>query len=313
MATDKSKHLDCVLKSHKMSNVQDLLDKYLKKRDEVKEALDSKYATQKATSAINSGSYAKHTAINTKFDIDICLPFLRGSFNTLEAMADDVYEYFDSEYEDDELIYKRKQRVSIGLTFQMDGEQVDMDVVPAREINNDEYTTTYDLNLYVRAKNGIAATSTKTNIKTHIDLIKGKNAERDIIRLLKIWKKSNNRDYKSFMMELLTIRAFDSKDDIPSGLWEKLKFVLEFIRDNIETIQLKDPSNSSNVVSDTIDAFQKQSFKSDMSNMLTSIEQNSDYIKNYFPINDSFPCDDDSEDKMKRGDSATILTTKSFG
>lgn len=313
MATDKSKHLDCVLKSHKMSNVQDLLDKYLKKRDEVKEALDSKYASQKATSAINSGSYAKHTAINTKFDIDICLPFLRGSFDTLEAMADDVYDYFDSEYEDDELIYKRKQRVSIGLTFQMDGEQIDMDVVPAREIKKDEYTTTYDLNLYVRAKNGIAATSTKTNIKTHIDLIKGKNAERDIIRLLKIWKKSNNRDYKSFMMELLTIRAFDSKNDIPVGLWEKLKFVLEFIRDNIETIQLKDPANSSNVVSDTIDIFQKQSFKSDMENMLDRIEENSDYIKTYFPINDSFPCDDDSEDKMRKGTGATILTTKSFG
>jgi hypothetical protein len=313
MPTDKSKHLDCVLKSHKMSNVQDLLDKYLRKRDEVKEALDSKYATQKATSAINSGSYAKHTAINTKFDIDICLPFLRGSFNTLEEMADDVYNYFDTEYEDIELIYKQKQRVSIGLTFQMDGEQIDMDVVPAREINKDEYTTTYDLNLHVRPKNGIAATSTKTNIKTHIDLIKGKNAERDIIRLLKIWKKSNNRDYKSFMMELLTIRAFDSKNDIPTGLWEKLKFVLEFIKDNIENIQLKDPANISNVVSDTIDTYQKQSFKSDMANMLDRIQENSDYIKTYFPINDSFPCEDDYDDKMKKGTGATILTTKSFG
>lgn len=313
MATDKSKHLDCVLKSHKMSNVQDLLDKYLKKRDEVKDALDSKYASKKATSAINSGSYAKHTAINTKFDIDICLPFLRDSFDTLEAMADDVYDYFDSEYEDDELIYNRKQRVSVGLIFQIDGEQIDMDVVPAREINKDEYTTTYDLNLYVREKNGIAATSTKTNIKTHIDLIKGKNAERDIIRLLKIWKKSNNRDYKSFMMELLTIRAFDSNNDIPVGLWEKLKFVLEFIRDNIETIQLKDPANSNNVVSDTIDTFQKQSFKRDMENMLDRIEENSDYIKIYFPINYSFPCDGGSVDKMKKGKGATILTTKSFG
>lgn len=313
MATDKSKHLDCVLESHKMSNVQDLLNKYLKKRDEVKNALDLKYLTQKATSAINSGSYAKHTAINTKFDIDICLPFLRSSFNTLEEMADDVYNYFNIEYDDDELIKKRKQRVSIGLTFQMDGEQIDMDVVPAREINKDVYSTTHDLKLYVRKKNGIAATSTKTNIKTHIDLIKGKKVERDIIRLLKIWKNSNNRDYKSFMMELLTIRAFDPNNDIPVGLWDKLKFVIEFIRDNIETIQLEDPANSNNIVSDTIDVYQKQSFKSDMENMLSRIEKNSDNIKAYFPINDSFPCNDDSEDTMKKGTGATILTTKSFG
>lgn len=313
MATDKSKHLNCVLESHKMKNVQDLMDKYLKKRDEVKEALDEKYVNEKATSAINSGSYAKHTAINTKFDIDICLPFLRNSFSSLEEMADNVYDYFNSEYEDDDLLYTRKQRVSIGLMFQIDGEQIDMDVVPGREINDDEYNTTYDLNLYVRAKNGVEASSTKTNIKKHIEFISGRNAERDITRLLKIWKKSNNRDYKSFLIELLTIKAFDSENEIPSGLWEKLKFVLEYIRDNLETVQLKDPANSNNIVSNTIDVYQKQSFSNDMKNMLERIEENSDYIKTYFPINEDFPCENDDEDKMKKGIGATILSTKSFG
>jgi len=228
-------------------------------------------------------------------------------------MADDIYDFFNTEYEDDELLNAIKQRVSIGLIFQIDGDQIDMDIVPGREINKDEYTTTNDLKLYVRAKDGLPATSTKTNIKKHIDFISGKNAERDIIRLLKIWKRSNNRDYKSFLIELLTIKAFDEKSDIPTGLWEKLKFVLEYITDNIETLQLRDPANSNNIVSDTMDAFQKQSLSSDTRNILERIEENSDYIKTYFPINDDFPCEDVTENKMEKSSGATILSTKSFG
>ena len=40
--------------------------------------------TRTQQKAINSGSYAKHTAINVKFDIDVCLPFMRNSFETVE-------------------------------------------------------------------------------------------------------------------------------------------------------------------------------------------------------------------------------------
>lgn len=314
MATDKGKHLQCVLDSHKMSKVQDLMDKYIKKRDEVKEALDKKYADEKATSPINSGSYAKHTAINKKFDIDTCIPFKRGSFDTLEAMADDLYDYFNDDYEDDELMKPpRKQRVSVGLTFEIDGDIIEMDVVPGREIIMDEYAKTNDLNLHVRAKDGNPATETKTNIKKHVDHISGKNSERDIIRLLKVWKHSNNKDIKSFLVELLTIKAFDDNaSSIPTGLWEKLEMTMEFIRDNIETIQLKDPANSNNIVSDTIDANKKKSISDDMKNMLKIIEEDSDNIKTYFPANEEFPCEE-AKPKHEKKEGSTVLTTKSFG
>ena len=232
--TNKNEHLNCVLSSLKMGNVDKLMKKYKGKRDEVKEALDLKYSSEKETSPINSGSYAKHTAINTKFDIDICIPFKRDSFNTLEEMANEVYRYFKKEYDDDELKNVRKQRVSTGLNFNIDGDEIDMDIVPGRAIKDEVYTDTFNLKLYVRAKNEEPATETKTNIKTHIDLISGKNAERDIIKLLKHWKHSNNKKYKSFFIELITIRAFEKNEkDIPSGIWEKLKMVMEFIEENV--------------------------------------------------------------------------------
>ena len=136
MGFDKNKYLERVLTSYKMSHVQNKMDKYIQKRNEVKDALDEKYNSKRVTRAINSGSYAKYDAVNVKFDIDVCQPFKRDSFDTLEEMADDVYDFFANEYEDDELVgYKtKKQRVSIGLTFLIDGEEIEMDVVPGREL-----------------------------------------------------------------------------------------------------------------------------------------------------------------------------------
>ncbi|MCC6370361.1 MAG: nucleotidyltransferase, partial [Bacteroidia bacterium] len=81
MATDKVKHLDCVLESHKIKKEQALLDKHNAKRTEIKEALEIKY-TGMLYAPFNSGSLAKNTAVNTKFDIDLMAPFKRTAFGT---------------------------------------------------------------------------------------------------------------------------------------------------------------------------------------------------------------------------------------
>ncbi len=63
MATDKNKHLECVLASHKISKKQELLDKYIAKRNEVINALKEEYQSD-LYEPFNSGSYAKNTAVN---------------------------------------------------------------------------------------------------------------------------------------------------------------------------------------------------------------------------------------------------------
>ncbi|NJO88187.1 MAG: hypothetical protein HC831_03865 [Chloroflexia bacterium] len=298
--------------SYKMSHVQIKMDKYIKKREEIKDALDEKYNGKKASRAINSGSYAKHTAVNVKFDIDVCQPFLRSSFETLEAMADDVFDFFMNDYEDSELVkYKtKKQRVSVGLTFLIDGEEVGMDIVPSRELLEDDYKVTNRLNLHVRAKGTEPATSTQTNIQKHIELISGKGDEREIIRLLKVWNitKNSGKKLKSFFIELITIRACeDYSGEKLNGLWERLQMVMEFIRDEIESIQLKDPANSNNIVSNTLTATEKSNLSYDMKVMLDRISENDENLKVYFSVNDKF---DNEDDESKIG--ASILSTKSF-
>lgn len=296
MATDKSKHLECVLKSHKITNEGDLLDKHIDKREEVKEALEEEYGSD-MYSPFNSGSYAKNTAVNKKFDFDLIAPFKRDSFDTLEDMYTEVYDFLYNTFKSEATI--RKQKVSIGLEFfpDKDGDVVKIDVVPGRELNTGQYPDDNKLNLYVHDRYGNIAQGSerlRTNVKAQIENIREnaeKGAIRQIIRLLKVWKINNRPNGpKSFFIELITIKAFDKKN-VEGDLWEKLKIVMEYIRDEVKTVNLPDPGNNGNNISDTLTDSEKENLSNDMKNMITQIEYNSDHIKTYFPVNSKFPCE----------------------
>ena len=297
---NKSKHLEEVIKTHQITKEKALLDKHIQKKNEVKDALEEKYGTD-IYSPFNSGSYAKNTAINTKFDFDLVSPFKRNAFSfngTLEQMYNDVYDFLYDKYKNEAEV--KKQKVSIGMEFyaDSDGDVIKIDVVPGRELNQDQYSDDENLNLYVYYKYGnfdAGSERIKTNVKTKINNIKDratneKDSIRKIIRLLKVWKNNKgNYPTKSFFLELITIKAFDN-NEITGNLWEKLKVVLEFIRDNVtkESFTLKDPGNSSNDLADTLTTYEKQQLSSDMENMLDRIEENDENLKTYFPENQKF-------------------------
>jgi len=113
-------------------------------------------------------------------------------------------------------------------------------------------------------------------------------------------------------LELITIKAFDSKE-IKGNLWEKLKSVLEHIRDNvkIEGFKLIDPGNRSNDLMDTLETWEREALSNDMKNMIESIDTNSENIKVYFPENPKFKVEEVYENNAKN--SATILSPKTFG
>lgn len=305
MATNKTQHLKCVLESHKIKKEQILLDKHIAKRNEIEEALEEKYYSS-IYSPFNSGSYAKNTAVNKKFDFDFMVPFKRDAFDTLEDMFMDVFDFLEEKYKTSAIV--KKQKVSIGLEFFPDeiGDIVKIDVVPGRELKKDQYPTDKNLNLYVYNQFGSfqkGSERIQSNIHAQVDKIR-KSADtqslRQIIRLLKVWKLYNNKSIKSFFIELISIRAFEDKK--PEGdLWEILEVVLFFIKDNIETIALPDPGNTNNNVADSLLASDKSVISSDVKNMLEQIELNSDFIKSYFPPNPKFPCEDVSKSNNTYG------------
>lgn len=305
--TDKNKHLDCVLCSHKISSEQALLDKHIAKRNEIKEALEIKYESN-LYSPFNSGSYAKNTAVNLKFDFDLMAPYKRNAFGsngTLKEMFTDVFEFLKEKYHGKEATV-RDQKVSISIEFyaDKDGHIVKIDVVPGRELNVDQYKDDDKLNLYVNKKFGTLDEGSdyiRSNIQAQIDIIKDRaTAEKDsirkIIRLLKVWKINNKPDIKSFFIELITMKAFDTVK-IEGVLWDKLKPVLEFVRDKVKEVSLPDPGNSTNEVANTLTETEKSALSDDMKYMIERIEENSDNIKTYFKINQNHPCEEKGENK----------------
>jgi hypothetical protein len=286
--TDLNKHLYCVLESHKIKKEQVLLDKHISKRDEIKEAMEEEYGTNIFT-LFNSGSYAKNTAVNKKFDFDLMVPFKKDAFDTLEDMFTDVFEFLEDKYKTSAIV--KKQKVSIGLEFYPDdnGDIVKIDVVPGRELNKDQYIKDNKLNLYVNqtfGKLNIGFDYIRSNIQAQINHIKDratkeKDTIRSIIRLLKVWKINRNQQIKSFFIELITIKAIDSTET-SGDLWDRLKKVLEFFRDEVKTVSLPDPGNTSNEVADTLADYEKVALCDDMRYLIERIEENSDNIKIYF-------------------------------
>lgn len=107
-------------------------------------------------------------------------------------------------------------------------------MVPGRELSDDNYLDSHDLNLCFNEDHwGFQkGSSQKTNIQKQISHIEGKSSERQIIRLLKIWKKQKDKKYKSFVIELAVIRALDGYNG-DMGLWPRLKYTMEYLRDHI--------------------------------------------------------------------------------
>lgn len=290
MDESKQDYLQKVLNSNRMVHIGDLVEKYKDKRRGVKEALEEKYGCD-IYNPINSGSFAKSTAINSKFDLDLAVPFKKSSFSTLEKMFDDIYEFLLDKHQSEATV--RKQKVSIGLEFYADpdGDVVSLDIVPGRELNQDQYNDDYKINLYVNSRYGLIEEKSHllTNINAQIEHIKAKAPEREIIRLLKVWKTSNSEPYKSFLLELLTIKAFQ-KESISGSLWEKLKSVLNYIEDNVtkDNFTLKDPGNSGNNIIETLEPHERETLSNSMKLIIENIDSNENNIKIYFPTNKEY-------------------------
>lgn len=276
-----------------MSKIEGLVAKYKERRNEIMQAIRLEYGVR-AYDPFQSGSFAKHTATNVKFDMDIVIPFKKSAFSTLQEMFDSVYDFLLEKYRGTRVVI-RKQKVSIGIRFPLeegDDRAVELDVVPGRELGDGNYPEFRDLNLCFNEdlwgfKKG---SRQKTNIQKQVEYIKGKDREREVIRLLKIWKTQNNKDYKSFVIELAVIKALDGYTG-STDLWQRLRFVLEYLSKHIaeSSYHLYDPGNSGNDVVETMDPYKRNSLKSDMENMLRNIDANSDYyLPYYFKVNEKY-------------------------
>lgn len=285
--SNPSSYLNCCLDTYAMRHIQDEVRFYKEKRDLVQKALEQKYKGKLAGNIIYSGSVAKSTEINIKYDVDLIVPFNYDAFPNIEEMSKDIYRFFQSEFSDTHMLSPRNQRVSVGLSFTKPGLEISMDIVPGREIKRRGYEPDHYLSLYEADENRCFQTNIKRQIK---ELRESHDNARNIIRLLKVWKhRLGNKIAKSFVLELLVLRAFQNeKDKLPKGLWPQMEMTLKFIRDQIETIRLVDPGNSKNVVSEHLTPKQKTEIANAMRNLLNSVSATPSKLTQYFPANPKY-------------------------
>ncbi len=193
-----------------------------------------KYAGSQAKGAMNQDSY----------DLDIVCYFPSSDTRTLKEIRDDVTAHLSNIYL---LQHKASAERILNLKGSSTPSSYHIDVVPGRFI---EGSSDVFLNVNDGDKERL-----QTNLKTHIDYIVNSGCV-PIIRLLKIWRHRNNVPIKTFVLELFVIKALEGFRN-KSDLQKSFEKVLEELKDNFGKVELKDPANTNNIVSRTIDSAEK--------------------------------------------------------
>ena len=87
--------------------------------------------------------------------------------------------------------------------------------------------------------------------------------------------------------------------------------VMNHIIENITENDLVDPVNSSNIVSDSMSDTAQSDTKRDMKKTIKEVDEDSDKIKEYFPINEDY--NDKDDDSNSKASTASVLSTSKFG
>ena len=179
-----------------------------------------------------SGSRAKGTAISLTSDLDMFISLSPSNTATLKEIFNSLFYWFNK------IQYSgKKQNVSIQVTLR----ELKIDLVPGKrqnQHNNDHsiYKSTDD-------------TWMQTNVNEHINIVKYSSRISEIVAA-KIWRHRHNLPIPSILLELITIEALKYKDIYDHD--RNFLFLLEYIRDHIETIRVIDPANTNNIISNDI-------------------------------------------------------------
>lgn len=119
-------------------------------------------------------------------------------------------------------------------------------------------------------------------------------------------------------MELLTIKAFKN-NNITGNVWEMLRQVLNYISENInsDNFTLKDPGNSNNDLVKKMSSVDRYNLSYRMSLIIERVEDNSQNLKLYFPVNDNYVDQNKSDNsygiKTGMSDFSTPPNNERFG
>lgn len=191
-----------------------------------------------------AGSHEKGTMIRDNYDLDIVCYFPDTDTRNLKEIREDVSNHLKSKY----LIEEKASAERISdLKGVSAPSGYHIDVVPGRFIEG-----TNDVFLHVAHGD---KERIQTNLKTHINHIANSGCV-PIIRLVKVWANRNRLNIKTFILELFVVEVLSGSKN-KSNLRESFLKVMEAMKDKFGNVQLVDPANTNNIVSQTINSGDK--------------------------------------------------------
>ena len=196
---------------------------------------------------VYAGSYAKGTLIAESFDLDVVVYFPSQVPESLVDLHEEVRQIlnasgYPSQPKNVALRCNRIFRSGAYPNFHID-------VVPGKRIKNSTFAYLYQQETGQRIR---------TSVKTHVDVVKA-TKQRDILKLLKLWKVRQKIDVQTFVLELLFLRFMKIKPSQENrNLCDLLQETFTYIANTIMTIKLVDPANTQNVISNTLPDSTKQ-------------------------------------------------------
>ena len=177
------------------------------------------------------GSFAKKTAIAAQFDLDVVIYFPAATAAAPRALYDTVEQRLRRAGHT-----VLRHNVALRLQYTPGWH---IDVVPGRALD--------DTYLYADLWASESGATRQTSLKTHIAL--AREGDRDVVRLLKLWRYRNLVPVGSFVLELAAARALQG---FHGGLDDRFARVLEFLT-AMESVRLVDPANSANIVTNDLE------------------------------------------------------------
>lgn len=185
-----------------------------------------------------SGSYAKETGVHGNSDVDLFISLKSDTKQTLRELFEAVMSIAQQNS-----WAPRAQDVSVGIT--VNGTKADL--VPGKvQPGFQNYHS-----LYRRKRDSW----TQTNVALHITSVRDSGRQREI-RALKTWKVEHGIEWPSLYLELFAIHALSGRSR--NALADNVLHVLRQAGASLTSTRIVDPGNSNNIISDDLNAPEKQ-------------------------------------------------------
>lgn len=242
---DTNEYLAKVLEQKALTEDSVEVQEMKKHRDDVEQLIVEAFKDSEPTIDFG-GSYAKGTMNKDSYDLDIVCYFPREDSDpgdTLKEIYNNVLNALSDKYwileKTSALRLRSKEPDSLGQDFHID-------VVPGRYVD-DSHTDAY---LHINKGN---KSWLKTNLRKHILFISKSNAV-ETIRLAKLWNYRAGLGIRTFVLELLVVKALNGSDELKLGLSASISKFWDYLRDHRNELAVEDPANSGNDLSDLIDS-----------------------------------------------------------